>query len=419
MQTTRDPDIIKEVERQMAMISRGAVEIIDENELREKIALSLEHNRPLKVKLGLDPSAPDIHLGHTVVIQKLKTFQMLGHTIQLVIGDFTGRIGDPTGKSETRKQLTEEEVKQNAQTYVDQFAKVLDVSKVEIHFNSTWLAPLTFADVVNLAAQTTVARMLERDDFQKRYNEGTAIALHEFFYPLMQGYDSVALKSDVELGGTDQKFNLLMGRTLMRAFGLHPQVVIMMPLLEGLDGVRKMSKSLGNYIGVSEPAEVMYGKVMSLPDTLMLKYYELLTDISPEALQQLAEDLASGKAHPRDVKMDLARRITATYHGEAGALKGEEHFRTLFQARTLPEAEAIEARSVDPSLLTDGKIGILHLLTTLQLVPSNSEARRMVQQGAVKIDGEKIADPTLTIVPREGMIVQIGKRHLARVTMKR
>ncbi|MBE3594255.1 MAG: tyrosine--tRNA ligase [Candidatus Carbobacillus altaicus] len=409
---------MQEVERHMTIIRRGVVEIIDEDELREMLVKSLEHNRPLKVKLGLDPSAPDIHLGHTVVIQKLKSFQTLGHTVQLVIGDFTGRIGDPTGKSETRKQLTEEEVQKNAETYVEQFSKVLDMSKVEIHFNSHWLAPLTFADVVNLAAQTTVARMLERDDFQKRYAEGIPIALHEFFYPLMQGYDSVALRSDIELGGTDQKFNLLMGRTLKRAFGQHPQVVIMMPLLEGLDGTRKMSKSLGNYIGVSEPPEEMYGKVMSLPDDLMLKYFELLTDITEAELAQLAENLASGKAHPRDVKMDLARRITATYHGPVGAMRGEEHFRTLFQERSLPDAEDIEARPVDPALLEDGKIGMLHLLTTLKLVQSNSEARRMVQQGAVKIDGEKISDPTLAVVPREGMIVQVGKRHLARVTLR-
>lgn len=284
-----------EVERQIQVISRGVVEIVPEDELKQKVIKSVVTGKPLKVKLGLDPSAPDIHVGHTVVMQKLRQFQELGHQVQLIIGDFTGRIGDPTGKSETRKQLTEEDVQRNAETYRQQIFKILDPDKTQVNFNSEWLAPMTFADVVKLSAKVTVARMLERDDFTKRYTTGQPISIHEFFYPLMQGMDSVALESDIELGGTDQKFNLLMGRTLQKEYGKDTQVAIMTPIIEGLDGVQKMSKSLGNYIGIDEAPNEIYGKAMSVPDELMTKYYELVTDLSLEEFAALREGLKSGK----------------------------------------------------------------------------------------------------------------------------
>lgn len=410
-----DRAVEQEVERQLSILRRGVVEIIPEDGLRSKLTESVTSGRPLRVKLGLDPSAPDVHLGHTVVLQKLRQFQELGHIVQLVIGDFTGRIGDPTGKSETRRQLSEEEVKANAETYVRQFGKVLDMSRVELSYNSTWLAPLTFAEVIQLAAKTTVARMLERDDFQKRYAAGQPISLHEFFYPLMQGYDSVALTSDIELGGTDQTFNLLMGRELMRDYGLPQQVVMTMPLLEGLDGARKMSKSLGNYIGIDEPPEEMYGKVMSLPDALMIRYYTLVTDLSEAEVQAIEADLASGALHPRDAKMRLARRIVTMYHGAPSAERAERHFRTVFQEGKLPED--IEVRSIPAALAAGGTIGVLTLLSALGLVPSNSEARRMVEQGAVRIDEVRIDDPKARVELRPGMVVRVGKRHIVRVAL--
>lgn len=407
----------QEVARQLAILKRGTVEIIPEDELVKKLRKSISSNKPLKVKLGLDPSAPDIHVGHTVVLQKLKQFQDLGHQVQLVIGDFTGRIGDPTGKSETRKQLTEEDVKFNAETYVKQFGKVLDAHKIEVHFNSTWLAPLRFEDVVRLAAQTTVARMLERDDFQKRYTSEQSISIHEFFYPLMQGYDSVALESDIELGGTDQKFNLLMGRTLQKEYGQEQQIVIMTPLLEGLDGEKKMSKSLGNYIGVDEAPNEIYGKSMSIPDELMLKYYEFATDLSLEEYQALSTGLVDGSIHPRDAKMKLAHTFVRMYHGEAAAQEAEEYFKTVFQQRKLPED--IEQHEITADMLVDGKIGILSLLTSLKLVPSNAEARRMIQQGAVRMNEERVDDVNVAITPEDGMILQVGKRKFAQLKVNK
>lgn len=406
----------QELQRQLAILKRGTVEIIPEEELIKKLRKSIATGTPLKVKLGLDPSAPDIHIGHTVVLQKLKQFQDLGHIVQLVIGDFTGRIGDPTGKSETRRQLSEEEVKKNADTYVKQFGKVLDADKMEVHFNSTWLAPLTFEDVIRLAAQTTVARMLERDDFHKRYTSEQPISIHEFFYPLMQGYDSVALEADIELGGTDQKFNLLMGRTLQKEYGQEQQVVIMTPLLEGLDGEKKMSKSLGNYIGVDEAPNDIYGKAMSIPDELMLKYFEFATDLSLEDFQELSQNLTNGTLHPRDAKMKLAHTFVRMFHSEAAANEAEEYFKTVFQQRKLPED--IEVHTIELSSLVDGKIGIIALLSALKLVPSNAEARRMIQQGAVKINEVRIEHVNAEVAPEEGMIIQVGKRKFAQLTIK-
>jgi tyrosyl-tRNA synthetase len=405
-----------EVERQMEVIRRGVAEIVPEEEMRKKVEHSVVTGKPLKVKLGLDPSAPDIHVGHTVVLHKLRQFQQLGHTVQLVIGDFTGRIGDPTGKSETRKQLTEEEVKANARTYIEQFAKILDVDKIEVNYNSTWLAPMNFSDVVTLAAKVTVARMLERDDFEKRYTSNQPISIHEFFYPLMQGYDSVALESDVELGGTDQKFNLLMGRQLQKEYGLSQQCALTMPIIEGLDGVQKMSKSLGNYIGISEPPNEIYGKAMSIPDELMVKYYELATSISLEELEKLKSGLANGTIHPRDAKMRLARTFVEMYVGEEEAQEAENHFKTVFQQRALPAD--IPEKTVAAADLEDGKMWIVKLLSELELVPSNGEARRMVQQGAVKINETKVESVDDRIAVEDGMIVQVGKRKFAKVTIQ-
>ncbi|MDR6227447.1 tyrosine--tRNA ligase [Desmospora profundinema] len=405
----------QEVARQLEVIRRGAAEIIPEADLEKKVRRSVETGQPLKVKLGLDPSAPDIHIGHTVVLNKLRQFQDLGHFVQLVIGDFTGRIGDPTGKSETRKQLTEAEVKENAQTYADQLFKILDRDKTEIHFNSRWLSPLDFAAVVDLAAKTTVARMLERDDFSKRYHGGQAISVHEFFYPLMQGYDSVALESDIELGGTDQTFNLLMGRQLQAQYGQEEQVILTMPLLEGLDGVKKMSKSLGNYIGINEPAAEIYGKAMSVPDDRMLKYYELVTDLSPAELDRVQEGVKDGSIHPRDAKMGLARQLVEMYHGKEAAQEAEAGFKRVFQQRALPED--IAQVTIPVADLKDGRLWVIHLLSRLGLVASNGEARRMVKQGAVKIDEEKVTDVDAQIPLTDGMVVQVGKRKFAQVKL--
>lgn len=404
-----------EVERQLEVIRRGVVEIVPEDALAAKITDSLRKNKPLKIKLGLDPTAPDIHVGHTVVLHKLRQFQELGHEVQLIIGDFTGRIGDPTGKSETRKQLTEEEVKQNAETYKRQIFKILDPERTRIYFNSEWLQPLAFSDVVELSAKVTVARMLERDDFEKRYRSGQAISIHEFFYPLMQGYDSVALQSDVELGGTDQKFNLLMGRTLQREYGVAEQVTITLPLIEGLDGVQKMSKSLGNYIGIDEEPNEIYGKAMSVPDELMLKYYELATDIEPAQLDELRTGLENGDVHPRDAKMRLAHTFVRIYQGEAAADAAENHFKTVFQNRDLPDE--INEVAVPAAELSDGRIRLIRLPVLLGLCASNGESRRSITQGAVRINQEKQTDPQEEIALSDGDIVQVGKRKFAKVKL--
>ncbi|WP_054028042.1 tyrosine--tRNA ligase [Bacillus sp. FJAT-28004] len=405
-----------EVERQLAVIRRGVVEIVPEDDLKNKIANSVATGTPLNVKLGLDPSAPDIHIGHTVVLHKLRQFQELGHQVQLIIGDFTGRIGDPTGKSETRKQLSEEDVKRNAETYQKQIYKILDPQQTKLYYNSEWLAPLNFADVVNLAGKVTVARMMERDDFTKRYTNGLPISIHEFFYPLMQGYDSIALNSDVELGGTDQTFNLLMGRTLQKEYNKPGQIAIMTPLIEGLDGVNKMSKSLGNYIGIDEEPNQIYGKSMSIPDRLMLKYYELATDLSNEELAALKAALADGSVHPRDAKMQLGATFVRMYHGEAAAIAAENHFITVFQQRALPDD--IEEAAISSDQLENGQIGIVKLLTLLGLQPTSSEARRSVQQGAVRLNEEKITDINVNIAPKDDDVIQVGKRKFIKIKLK-
>ena len=404
------------IEEQLKLIKRGVVDLISEEELVEKLKKIEKEGGYLKVKEGFDPSAPDLHLGHTVSLRKLRQFQDLGHRVQFVIGDFTGMIGDPTGKSQTRKQLTEEEVKENAKTYARQVFKILDPEKTDVVFNSKWLSPLTFKDVIILTAKFTVARIFERDDFQKRYKEGRPIGLHEFLYPIMQAYDSVALKSDVELGGTDQKFNLLVGRDLQREFGIEPQIVITLPLLEGLDGVDKMSKSLGNYVGIDEPPNTMFGKIMSLPDHLMVKYFELLTDIPIDELKKIEEGLKNDTLHPLDIKKRLAREIVKIYHSEDAAWSAKKEFEAVFSKKELPTE--MKDIIIDKSLLKDGKIWIIRLLEASGFIKSRQEARRLIEQGGVRLDNEKIKDSKLDIEVKTGMILRVGKLNFGRIVVK-
>ena len=393
---------------QFRLISHGVADLLPEDEFKEKLEKSVATNTPLIVKLGLDPTAPDIHLGHTVVLRKLKLFQDFGHKVIILIGDFTARIGDPTGKSVTRPPLTEEQVITNAKTYQEQIFKVLDPEKTEVRFNSEWLSKLDFADVLKLASKYTVARMLERDDFHKRYTEGRPISIHEFMYPLMQGYDSIALKADVEFGGTDQTFNLLMGRHLQGEEGMPEQTIITMPILEGLDGVQKMSKSLGNYIGISEAPSEMYGKAMSIPDELMMRYFMLVTDMSIEEQEQLSKDLESGAAHPRDVKMKLAHTIVRLYHGEEAANFGQDEFVRVFQKHAMP-TDIPEYKVA----ITEEPVFVPQLLSDAGLTASNGEARRSIKAGAFKIDGEKCNEEH--IVLKDGMVLQVGKRKFIKI----
>ncbi len=403
-----------DVNEQLKIIKKGVAELISESELTEKLKKSQKENKPLIIKLGLDPTAPDIHLGHTVVLRKLKAFQDLGHQVIIIIGDYTGMIGDPTGKSETRKQLTREEVMRNAETYKTQIFKVLDPDKTIVRFNSEWLAPLNFADVIKLAAKYTVARMLEREDFKNRFGNNLPISIHEFFYPLMQGYDSVALNADVELGGTDQKFNILMGRTLQKEYGKSDvQIGLFMPILEGTDGVKKMSKSLGNYIGINEEPTEIYGKTMSIPDELIIRYFELVTDIHPDELGKMRQQMKEGSVNPRDLKMRLAREVVSLYHGQDAGIKAEEHFKSVFQKGALPEE--IEEVSISGSELAEGKIWIAKLLNITKLAPSTSEARRLVTQGSVKINEEKFDKANADIEVKDGDIIQVGKRKYAKI----
>ena len=404
-----------EIEEQIKYLTRGISDIISEEGLKEKLEKSEKTGEPLKVKLGLDPSAPDIHLGHTVVLRKLKQFQDLGHEVYLIIGDFTGRIGDPTGKSETRQQLTEEEVKKNARTYREQFIRILDSEKTNLVYNSEWLGKMDFAEVIELSSKYTVARMLEREDFNQRYNSGQSISIHEFFYPLMQGYDSVAIEADVELGGTDQRFNLLVGRNLQREYGQDPQVIVMTPLLEGLDGVNKMSKSLDNYIGITEAPEEMYGKVMSISDDLIVRYFELLTEVPLEEISEIESSLKNGAANPMKYKKKLAREIVSEYHDAKSAKQAEEEFNRVFSEGELPEdMPEIEIGSED---LEDGKMWIVHLISATGLVDSNSEARRMIKQGAVRINEKKHKKINQDIKVEDDMVIQIGKRRYARINL--
>jgi tyrosyl-tRNA synthetase len=396
-----------EVNQAFAELKRGAEEILVEEELLTK----LKTGKPLKIKAGFDPTAPDLHLGHTVLINKLRQFQQLGHEVIFLIGDFTGMIGDPTGKNVTRKPLTKEDVLANAETYKEQVFKILDPAKTTVAFNSTWMEKLGAAGMLQLASRQTVARMMERDDFKKRYANGQAIAIHEFMYPLVQGWDSVALKADVELGGTDQKFNLLMGRELQKSEGQRPQTVIMMPLLEGLDGVQKMSKSLDNYIGITDSPTDMFGKIMSISDVLMWRYYELLSFKPLEEIENYKVDIEKGK-NPRDVKIDLAKELITRFHNEAAAQTAHNEFINRFQKGAMPE----DMREL--TITTEnGEIAIANLLKEAGLVTSTSDAFRMIKQGAAKIDGEKITERSVVINAGSTAVYQVGKRKFARITV--
>jgi tyrosyl-tRNA synthetase len=402
------------------VIKSGTDEIIPEDGLRAKLKEAAAAKRPLRVKLGLDPSAPDIHLGHTVVLRKLRQFQDMGHTAVLIVGDFTGMIGDPSGKTATRPQLTETEVKKNAATYVDQLMRILDPAKTEVVFNSAWLGKMTMADTLRLTGAYTVARMLERDDFAQRYQNNLPISVREFMYPLLQGYDSVAVRADIELGGTDQKFNLLVGRDLQREYGQEPQIVITMPLLEGTDGVNKMSKSLGNYIGVTDPPEEMFGKTMSVPDNLIVRYYRLVTRVEASEIGAIEAGLADGSLHPGETKRLLAREIVSIYYGEAAAEAAEEAFNVKHKVgHAGAEDLAKLAEPVTPSgaALTDGKIRIIELIETAGFAASKGEARRLVRQGAVKIDGATVTAEDTEILLVNGMLLTVGKRRVAQIVL--
>jgi len=388
-------------------LRRGTVEIITGEDLARKVAASARGGRPLRVKAGFDPTAPDLHLGHTVLIQKLKHFQEAGHQVIFLIGDFTGMIGDPSGKTETRKALTREDVERNAVTYKEQIFKILDPDRTEVRFNSEWLNPLPIQEMVRVAAQMTVARMLERDDFRRRYDEERPISIHEFLYPLFQGYDSVALRADVEFGGTDQKFNLLVGRDLQRVYGQEPQVVMTTPLLVGLDGVNKMSKSLGNYVGITEPPETIFGKMMSVSDGLMLTYYELLSDVSVAELAALKAGLSDGSRHPMEAKVALAREIVARFHGAAAARGAEEGFRRRFSAKEFPDDA--------PRVEIPAGSGPADLATVVsrasRTFTSKSAARRLIAQGGVEVNGERATDPAAVLAPAGEYRLKIGKKE--------
>lgn len=393
------------IEEQLAIIKRGAEEILIESELMEK----LKSGKPMVVKAGFDPTAPDLHLGHTVLINKLKQFQDLGHEVHFLIGDFTAMIGDPTGKSATRPPLSKEDVLQNAQTYQEQVFKILDPQKTKVVFNSEWFEKVSAADMIKLAASSTVARMLERNDFEERYRSGTPIAIHEFLYPLVQGYDSVMMEADIELGGTDQKFNLLMGRQLQQHFGKKPQITLTMPILEGLDGVQKMSKSLNNYIGIQDAPNDMFGKVMSVSDELMWRYFELLSFESLETIAQYKQAVAEGE-NPRNIKIKLAMELVARFHSEEAAQKALQDFETRFSKNAIPDEM--------PEFSFDGEMPLANLLKEAGLVPTTSEAHRMVKQGAVKMNGERLDDSRQVFSALDAQVFQVGKRKFARISLK-
>ncbi|HWS86266.1 MAG TPA: tyrosine--tRNA ligase [Pyrinomonadaceae bacterium] len=395
---------------QLEYLRKGAVEIIREEDLRAKLERGAREGRSLRVKFGADPTAPDIHLGHTVAIRKLRHFQELGHTVIFLIGDFTGLIGDPSGKSATRPQLTREEINANAETYKRQIFKLLDPEKTELRFNSEWMDALGSDGFIRLASHVTVKQILERDDFQKRLAEERPVALHELLYPLTQAYDSVALKADVELGGTDQKFNLLLGRNLQREYEQEPQVALITPLLEGTDGVQKMSKSLGNYVGIDEPPQEMFGKLMSISDDLMWRYYELLTDMSVADIKQMRDRAAGGEANPRDFKVALAKRVIADFHSSDAATAAEDEFNRIFKRKEIPDE--IEERAVAPQVWK-----LPRLLVETGLAPSMAEARRLIEQGGVRIDGERAArhEVEVEVGNDRAPLIQVGKRRFLRV----
>jgi len=398
----------------MDEIRRGTEEIIPEDDLVKKIEKSIKEKKPLNVKLGCDPSRPDLHLGHSVVLRKLRQFQDLGHKAILIIGDFTGMIGDPSGRSKTRPSLTIEQTREYGESYYEQATRILSTDNIRMVYNSEWLNKMTFADVIKLAGKYTVARMLERDDFLKRYKEGAAIGIHEFLYPLAQAMDSVAIESDIELGGTDQKFNLLVGRDIQREFGMEPQVILTVPLLTGTDGVEKMSKSLNNYIGITESPKEIYGKTLSIHDNLIYTYYLLTTDISLERLEEIKAILEDGTSNPRDIKRELARTLVRMYHDENAAKQAEEEFDRVFIKKDIPDD--IQEVTLE---MKNGGLGIVDLMLKTSLVSSKSEARRLIQQGGVKVDNEKISDINDRIEKDESFIVQVGKRKFVKIVPKK
>ena len=399
---------MRPLNEQLAELRRGTEEILVDKELEERLA----SGRPLRIKAGFDPTAPDLHLGHTVLINKMRQFQVFGHEVIFLIGDFTGMIGDPTGKSATRPPLTRAEIAENARTYEAQIFKILDPERTRVEFNSRWMGAMNAADLIQLAARHTVARMLERDDFSRRYAEGRPIAIHEFLYPLVQGYDSVALEADVELGGTDQKFNLLVGRQLQQAWGQPPQVVMTVPLLEGLDGVQKMSKSLGNYVGINEPPASMYGKLMSIADPLMWRYFELLSFRPLAEIEALKAAVAAGR-NPMEVKFELAHELTARFHGEEGAAVGRRDFDQRIRAGAMPEE--LERRVV---AIEGAEIGLAAALTAAGLTASNSEAFREIRQRAVRVDGERVSDQRMVLKAGGSYVLAVGKRRIVEVELR-
>jgi len=398
------------VQEQIQIIQRGVAEIIDEKDLKRLLEKSIKSGKPLRVKAGFDPTAPDLHLGHTVLLQKMKQFQDLGHEVVFLIGDFTGMIGDPTGKSETRKSLTREEVAVNAKTYLEQVYKILDKDKTVVMFNSEWMNKFTSTDMINLAAQYTVARMIERDDFQKRLAKNLPVSIHELLYPLIQGYDSVAMKADIELGGTDQKFNLLVGRDLQRGHNMEPQVVLTLPLLEGTDGVQKMSKSLGNSIGVLEAPHEMFGKIMSISDDLMWRYYQLLSDLDEQEVQALRQKAEQGTMNPKEAKMGLAGELVARYHSQEWADQARQEFDSVFKNKNIPkDIPTLETWGADPKW-------ICKVMAEADLSSSTSDARRLVRQGAVSLDGEKITDENFQLNGNQAYLIKVGKKRFLQIT---
>ncbi|MBK7600456.1 MAG: tyrosine--tRNA ligase [Acidobacteria bacterium] len=403
------------IDEQLSYLTKGTVDVIPREDLKVRLQKAASTGLKLRVKAGFDPTAPDIHVGHTVLIRKMRHFQQLGHDVIFLIGDFTGLIGDPTGRNSTRPPLTREQINQNAETYKNQIFKLLDPEKTIIDFNARWMNAFTPEDIIRLTAKVTVAQLLERDDFAKRFAGGIPINVHELLYPLVQGYDSVALRADVELGGTDQKFNLLMGREIQRAYGIEPQVIITTPLLEGLDGVNKMSKSLDNYIGITESPDDIYGKVMSISDDLMWRYYELLTDLTPEDVSRLKADVEAGSRHPRDVKSELAKKIVADFHTQAEADRAEAEFIRRFREHQAPAD--LETRVIKGSA---GKIKLVDLLVQLDLAPSKAEARRLISQGGVKLNGEKIAEAQYEVdsTSIKEASLQVGKLKFLKVVFE-
>lgn len=405
----------RDLEKALEVLRRGIVEIIEEGELCDRLRQSIKYNRPMRIKAGFDPTTSDLHLGHTVLLRKLRQFQELGHKVIFIIGDFTGRIGDPSGQKEMRKRLSKEEVSRNARTYKRQISKVLDMSKTEVVYNSTWCEKMNFADVLELTSKFSVARILERDDFSERYKKGKYISLLEFLYPVIQGYDSVSVKADVEIGGTDQKFNLLVGRHLQSQFGMEPQIIMTLPILEGTDGVEKMSKSLGNYIPLEGNPKDIFGKIMSIPDEQIIKYFTLLTDVPLDEIKGYRYSMEKGEVNPKDIKMKLGEEILRTYHPEVDTRDISMEFNRIFRDKELPRD--IEEITIDRDRINNGKIWIVKLLEELGLVQSRSHARRLISQGGVSIDQKKIIDFNIELEVKNGMIIRVGKKNFVKIKL--